>query len=511
MFPSDSDYETGVTLEGEGRSVGDEPPFHVLLLGNWSGMNSSKADLSARRPVVIDRDNFDEVMRKLNVELSLQVEGSDALALRFSELDDFHPDRIFQQVSLFSELREMRRRLLNPNTYNEMAREIRSWVGESKSKTVQPTETASVQPVAPPVSSENLLDQILSQGDEGGLATVRQISERNELSEFVGKLVQPYLSQVDETEQATFVHAVDTLTSDLMRSILHHPQFKSLEAAWRGAYQMVRRVDTDVDLKIYLLDVSKEEFSDNLKANSDLTKSIFYKRFVEETLQTPGVHPWAVILGNFSFDLNVDDVATLIRIGKLAKSAQAPFIANVSLEMIGIKSLVNTPEVNQWDFSGNTNEAKLWNALRSQPESVYLGLAIPRFLVRLPYGSDTEPTETFYFEEFTSKSNHESYLWANPCFIAGTLLAQSYRQGGWEMSQSLLLDIEGLPTHLYRENGEAKVTPCTEVVITLNACDKLLEQGLMPVISYKNSDNVRLVRFQSVAEPLTMLKGRWNS
>src|SRR5687768_14442400 len=112
MFPSDTDFESKITLENQATPLDDELPFHILMLGNWSGENSV-VDLAQRRPVMIDRDNFDEIIRKLNVRLNLDLygDGTNLLSLHFTELDDFHPDNLFRKVTLFEDLRDIRRRL----------------------------------------------------------------------------------------------------------------------------------------------------------------------------------------------------------------------------------------------------------------------------------------------------------------------------------------------------------------------------------------------------------------
>ena len=505
MIPNDADFESKVSLESEFAATIEEPPFHILLLGDWSG-SGDKPDLSQRRPMVIDRDNFDDTMRKFNARLDLDLynDGKTLLPLRFIELDDFHPDKIFEQVSIFVNLRDIRQRLLKSDTFNEAAREVSSWFNADDKEKIL-TEEAPKNPsgAASNIDSGNLLDQILSKPTENSAPKSRTV-HNTELDELLGKLVKPYLVEIDETEQSKLLAAVDEATSGLMRLILHNKQFQSLEAAWRALYFLVRRVETDVDLKIYLLNVSKDEVLGNLKSVNSLADSYLYKWIIRDTIETSGGEPWAVVGGNYTFGLNVDDVATLIRLGKLASAANAPFISHARPEVS------ESPNSVYWNISNESNESKLWTTLRSLPESSYLGFAVPRFLVRLPYGRDTDPLESFSFEEFLDMPNHDNYLWANPCFACILLLAQSYRLNGWEMNQ-LCQDIEGLPTHIYREDMETITKPCTEIALTVNASEKIIERGLMPLISFKDSDLIRLERFQSIAYPLAALQGKWNS
>lgn len=515
MFPSDSNLEAEFTLETESQPIPDDPPFKILLLGDWSGRESRflTEEIVLSGPRIIDRDNFDDVFRKLNVKLNLELSGNDRnfLKLHFTELDDFHPDRIFQQIPLFSDLRELRGRLLNPDSFDSAAREVRSWFAVEDNEEVVDNESAEPQTEVDVIETENLLDRILSQASgESSSAKPVQVVQSTELNRFISTIVKDHIIPTDENEQTRLLAAVDEATSELMRVILHHPLFQALESAWRGVYMLVRQIETDVDLKIYLLDISKDELSANLKSVSNLSDSLLYQWLIRETIETPGGEPFAVISGNYTFGVNVEDVATLVRLAKLSNTANAPFISYIRPEMLGIDSLAETPDQTNWKLSDDSNERKLWLTLRALPEAKFLGLAIPRFLVRLPYGESTMPTETFSFEEFTGIAEHENYLWANPSFACTVLLAKSYRAYGWEMRNGLFLNLSDLPTHLYEEDGETKVKPCAEILFTESACEKLLEEGLMPLISFRNSDRIQLARFQSIASPLKSLSGRWS-
>ncbi len=517
MFPSDTDLETKFTFETASQPLPDEPPFQILLLGDWSGReNRVLSEIFQSKPLAIDRDSFDKVFSKLNVRLDLDVslDGNKTLSLEFDELDDFHPDKIFQQVSLFSDLRDIRRRLLSENTFNEAAGEVRSWFNEnqfseSSGSEISENEEPVVQNDTTPDNSGNLLDSILNQSSGGKSSKPSQTTHSSELSRFVNKIVKSHIVQTDENEQARLLNFVDETTSDLMRSILHHPKFQELESAWRGVYLLVRKIETDVDLKIFLLDLTKAELVSNLKSVNNLADTDLYKWLIKDTIETPGGEPWSVVCGNFTFNLNVDDVAALIRLGKLSEIAGAPFISHISPEMFGISSIASAHSYSDWNISEDSTENKLWKTLRSLPESKFLGLVMPRFLSRLPYGKDTDPTETFSFEEFKEISEHDNYLWSNPSFVCGLLLAQTYRKCGWDMSQGFQLSLSDLPTHIFQDDGETKTKPCAEILMTETIFQKLLDEGLMPLISFKNTDRVQLGRFQSISSPIRGLSGRW--
>lgn len=511
MATSDGDLQMEFTMERERGGVVNEPPFRMLVLGDWSG-DGARPDLAARGLVTVDRDNFDAVMDRLGTSLRLHVhgEGSDPITLRFSELEDFHPDRIFGQVPLFSDLRDLRRRLKSEDAFNEAAREVRSWFAAAEKPAAEAAE-----PETPGAASsdgpQDLLGQILAHPGGGAVPVRSRSIESGELNALIVDLVRPYLVRVDEDEQAKLVAAVDSATGNLMRKILHDRKFQAFEAAWRGLFFMVRRAETDSGLSIHILDVTKEELSDSLSSVSDLSATALYKTLVTDAIETPGGEPWAVTIGGYDFLPNVDDVATLVRIAKISAAAGAPFISHMRPDVLGVRSLHENTDPKSWDLSTDADAGKLWFALRSVPEAGYLGLAIPRFLARMPYGADTDPLESFSFEEFLDSPVHDGYLWANPGFACGTLLAQSYSEFGWEMGGGRFSqDLERIPLHVYKRDGETVHTPCAEVQLTDRACDLLLEYGLMALVSYKNTDHVRLARFQSITDPVTKLNGRWH-
>jgi type VI secretion system protein ImpC len=507
IFPSDVDFETKVTLETETAQLDEELPFHILFLGDWSGREScSTMATKLSHPIEIDRDNFSSVLRKLNVALDLKFEnsGDTILSLRFRDIDDFHPDRIFQQLPLFADLRDVRQRLMRADTFDKAAREVRSWLIVDENIETEQTEKEEILLVTNQPAPNDLLDQILGGTNAKVAGAQSKTVESSELSEFVAKIVKPHIIQTDTEEQSRLLMIVDEVTSDLMRKILHHPQFQALESAWRGMYLLVREIDTDALLKLFLLDISKNELAASLKSVNDLNDSDIYRMLNDEATV-----PWGVICGNYTFGLSIDDASTLIRLAKIGNASNTPFVSHIEPEMFSFNSFALITPGDNWQITEDPTKGKIWETIRTLPESTYLGLATPRFLARLPYGQQTDPTETFYFEEFTSVQKHEDYLWTNPSFICALVLAQSFQQCGWVLTPYLGQDVVDLPMHTYIDAGEAKTKPCAEVIMSERNCEKLLNEGLIPLISFRNADKIRLAQLQSIAYPSSELSGKW--
>lgn len=493
-----------------------ETPFRIVILGDFSGRANRKAmeigdALANRRPILIDRDNFDSVFAKLSPCLDLVLGGAEGYldTLKFSELDDFHPDRIFQQVQLFRKLRDTREKLTDPATFKQTAAEL--GMQEARPSAAPPpanprrVANAEVQQLA----SGSLLDQMLEE-TEAQSQQPRPSHGPDELTSLVHRIVAPHVVPKADPRQAEMLALIDLATSAQMSALLHLPLFQAIEAAWRAVYFLVRNIETDTRLKLLLIDLSKEELAADLASSEDLRSTGIYRLLVEKTVGTPGAEPWAVIAGNFTFGSSSKDAALLGRMAKVAAAAGAPFLAGAKLDLLGCDSIADLPDPRQWKMEPNPEAARAWAGVRHLPEASYVGLVLPRFLLRLPYGKDTEATELFEFEELQEPANHEDYLWSNPAFATVLLLAQTYAEQGWELHPGALSEIRGLPVHVYKENGESHAKPCAEVLMTQTAAEEMLERGFMVLASLKDQPAVRLVRFQSIADPPTALSGRWS-
>jgi type VI secretion system protein ImpC len=326
----------------------------------------------------------------------------------------------------------------------------------------------------------------------------------------IRQIMEPYLlPRTDYTRQAQLVGLVDTAVGRQMRDVLHHRAFRAVESAWRALFFLSRRLDTDATLKLYLLDVSRDELAADLGSGDDLRATGIYRLLVERTLGTPGGQPWGVLVGHYTFADTTEEVELLGRMAQVAARAGAPFLAGASPRLLGCDSLGRTPEPDDWKPAADPEKAGAWEALRQLPQACYLGLALPRFLLRVPYGKKTNPVERFALEEMPEGPEHDNYLWGNPAVAVAYLLAGAFSRYGWEFRPGVLNDIDNLPAHLYREDGETQLKPCAEAWLTDRAAEAIMARGLMPLQSVKGRDTVHLPVFQSMARPSQALAGRW--
>lgn len=489
-----------------------ETRFPLLVLGDFSGRASrgiiEPGTIASRRAVELDRDNLDDVMRqlKVTVELPVGTSGESRMVITFAALDDFHPDRLFGRLELFDKLRQTRRRLGNSATFEAAAAEIRGWgVAVPEQKTTPP----KTKPATPDPRSEYLLDMVLG-GDGPNVAPPRPTGDVD-WNSMIKEIVEPHVVKATDTRQPELLRMVDHVVGEEMRRILHEPTFQAIESAWRGLDFLARSLETDTRLKIYLVDVSREELVADLTATDNLASTGLFKLLVEQTVGTPGGWPWALLAGNFTFDATPEEIGLLGRLARIAKGARAPWLAAGTSRFLECESIAATPDPDDWTTPLVGDAATAWRELRQLPESDALALALPRMLGRVPYGKSSNPTEQVPFEEMPRGHDHEAYLWINPVFACARALGQGFSERGWTLKPNVFVEFDRMPMHVYKDDGESAVKPCAEVLLTERASENIDEAGLVGLISVKGTDRLRVPGIRPVKSSSPLLFGRWRS
>lgn len=478
-------------------------PFHLLVLGDFSGRASRHQvqPVAKRKPLTIDRDNFDDRMAQLNIEIHSKLGDGEPVPFRFRELDDFSPDRLYDQCELFQRLRQTRRRLQNSSTFAEAAAEL-TLPGAKKEAPAAPAKPA---PTPETINIEDILETTQEELRKAAGVTDWQAMIR----EIVGNTSVPR----KDPRQDDYLAMVDEATSEQMRAILHAPTFQSVEAAWRALYLMVRRLETDSTLKVYFLDVSKEELVVEAVTETPLTETGLYKSLVLPTVGTPGGIPWSAIVGNFTFGDSAEDLQLLAQLGDIAATCGATFLGAASGELVGCADPGKTPDPDDWAEIAPTSKI-LWNEFRKLDSLGHLALVWPRFLLRLPYGKKTTPIDSFAFEELPESigpsRRHTGYLWGNGAMLVGMLIAQGFSQSGWGLSKSVDNVVDDLPMHVYVEEGEQVVKPCGEILLNERGAERVLARGIIPLYSVRDRTSVQLGRFLSLAITPAPIAGRWS-
>ncbi len=488
-----SDFNIDVSA-GRDRGTPEEihdQPFRIALIGDWSGRGSRGVvqpawRIAARQPHQVDRDDLDVAMEDLAVELALRVEGNTPpLTIQFRTIDDFHPDQLYARLPIFQALRDLRERLDDPREFAAAARQMS---GEAP------------PPPPKPAAGGGLLDSILD--DAAPVDTNEALaSSGGDLHAFLQQILKPHLVPRADPRQAELVAQVDAAASSALRAILHHPQFQALEANWRAADLLVRRIDTSSDLRIELIDLTRDELNACLAPGQDPQHSPLYALLTRQS-QTA---PWALLASAFTLGGDPADLERAAQLAAIGHLLQAPWVAPAHPSLAGVAGFDSA----EWGSDPASGDAG-WAALRASPLARSLGLVVPRFLVRSPYGKSFDECETLRFEELDG-SGHEDFLWAPGSFAVALILGRARAEaGGWNLAGQIDPEVGGLPHVVFGKGADARSIPVAETTMTERGGAKLMDAGLMVLASLKDQDRLRLLRLQSAAQPLAALAARWS-
>jgi type VI secretion system protein ImpC len=336
---------------------------------------------------------------------------------------------------------------------------------------------------------------------------------RDAVQTAVQTLAQQALSQtaligddVIESIEA-MIAALDQKLTEQINLILHHPSYQKLEGAWRGLHYLVNHTETDEMLKIRVMNITKQELGKTLRSfkGTNWDRSPIFKSIYEAEYGTLGGEPFGCLVGDYYFDHNAPDVELLTELAKTAASAHCPFIAGGSPTLMGMDSWQQLSDPKDLSKIFTTPEYAAWRSLRDSEDSRYIGLAMPRFLARVPYGAKTDPVEAFNFEEDTAGSDHSRYSWANAAYAMASNITRSFKEYGW-CSRIRGVEsggaVEGLPVHTFpTDDGGVDMKCPTEIAITDRREAELAKSGFMPLIHRKNSDFAAFIGAQSLQKP----------
>jgi type VI secretion system protein ImpC len=300
---------------------------------------------------------------------------------------------------------------------------------------------------------------------------------------------------------------IDAKLTEQVNLVLHHPEFQQLEGAWRGLHFLVNNTETDEMLKIRVLSISKNELGKTIKRfkGTAWDQSPLFKKVYEQEYGQLGGEPYGCLIGDYHFDHSPPDVEILGGMAQIAAAAHAPFLAGAAPSVMQMESWQELTNPRDLTKIFTTPEYAALRSLRESEDARYLGLAMPRFLARLPYGTKTDPVEEFDFEEDTEGADSTRYTWANSAYAMAVNINRAFKQFGWcsrirgvESGGS----VEGLPVHTFpSDDGGVDMKCPTEIAISDRREAELAKNGFMPLIHRKNSDFAAFIGAQSLQKP----------
>ena len=305
----------------------------------------------------------------------------------------------------------------------------------------------------------------------------------------------------------SMIAAIDLKLSEQINRIIHHPEFQQLEGAWRGLHYLVNNTETDEMLKIRVMNISKNELRKTLRKfkGTAWDQSPIFKKMYEEEYGQFGGEPYGCLVGDYYFDHSPPDVEMLRGMSQIAAAAHCPFLAAAAPTLMQMDSWQELSNPRDLTKIFQTPEYAAWRSLREAEDSRYLGLAMPRFLARRPYGAKSDPVEEFDFEEDVEGVDHNKYCWANSAYAMATNINMAFKLYGWctrirgvESGGA----VENLPTHTFpTDDGGVDMKCPTEIAISDRREAELAKNGFMPLIHKKNSDFAAFIGAQSLQKP----------
>jgi len=340
-------------------------------------------------------------------------------------------------------------------------------------------------------------------------------SERaaTEVENAVATLVQEALADTSVIKD----HVLDTIEEMIARldqkltaqvnEILHAPVFQEIEGAWRGLHHLVFNSETDAQLKIRVMNISKNELYRNLRLypGARWDQSPLFKKVYEQEFGQLGGEPYGCLIADYYFSHLPTDIQLMRDLSKVAAAAHCPIFAGAEPTLMGMDSW--TELMNPRDLSKlfDTPEYAAWKGLRDQDDSIYMGLCMPRVLSRVPYGAKTEPVEEFAFEEDTDAHKGEKYAWMNAAYAMAVNINRAFKEYGWCTRIRGVQsggEVVNLPTHTFpTDDGGVDLKCPTEIAITDRREHELAKSGLIPIIHRKNTDKAAFIGAQSIYKP----------
>jgi type VI secretion system protein ImpC len=300
---------------------------------------------------------------------------------------------------------------------------------------------------------------------------------------------------------------IDQKLTGQINLILHNERFQQVEGAWRGLSYLINNTETDEMLKIRVLNISKKDLGKTLKKFKGVAwdQSPLFKKLYEEEYGQLGGEPYGCLVGDYSFDHTPPDVELLGQLAQISAASHAPFIAAAAPSLMGMDSWQQLANPRDLAKIFGAPDYAAWRSLRDSEDAKYVGLAMPRFLARLPYGAKTSPVEEFDFEEETGSGDHSKYAWANAAYAMAVNINRSFKLYGW-CSQIRGVEsggsVEGLPVHTFpSDDGGVDMKCPTEIAISDRREAELANCGLMPLIHRKNTDIAAFIGAQSLQKP----------
>lgn len=485
--------------KGNQRNSISRMPFKILAIAEFAPRNVQSMTSEVSERVKFDKDTFNEVIRKICPQITIDVPNrlSDAperilVDIPLKDINSFRPEWIVEKVPHLRELMEVRKLLLSLRERSITREEFydrldRSLIGAEIASRVRSILIPQGKQKVESSEKKNIIDELLET-----VEMPRRVSQ----DDLIGRLVSLLTSSRDiysEADQKAIELAIvelDALLESQVREIIHHQEFIRLESTWRGLKFLLDRTDLRENIQLELMSVPKESL---LSAFHELVYQV-ERDFITD-------FPLSVIIADYEFDNSTIDLDTLSKLSDYVSEIQVPFISSVGFRFFGVTSPEGIQKLPYLRRLVDREEYIKWNSFRRSDSSRWVSLVFNRFLLRMPYGDDNK-VKTFDFKE---KNGY--LLWGNPVWTIGALLSSSFIRIGWATRITGTVDgkVEDLP--IYRHKSDIYIP--LENLIPQQTCIDLSDIGICCLTCRPNSDTAMLMFAPTCHEPEAYSDPKW--
>ena len=462
------DFEYGFN-SNNAQPIEPNTPMRMYFLADFSGAQSAIENNTVNKIVKIDVDNFDEVMTKLCPYVDLP----SGQPLSFNELEDFHPDSIFES-SIFKNLRRLKKELGNSATAEQAAQEIITsfQLGSELASQAIDADTASKTAVAE--NSDDMFERLLGQKQSTPVTPIESgvsgAKSKGIVDNFLADLLSPHIIKDATPEHQSLMVFIDTAIEELMNSIIHAKEFQALESAWRSVRDVVFNEEyDDENQRFYIINTDDEALKSAVAGDPTLVTKL------SQHIKDCDVDTYDVLIGNYQFSADNADITALNYLASLAETLKCQFVAAAGDGLINANAY------------SDADETSLWTEFRKTPQSSHVALTYPQILLRIPYGAKHEEVDCFAFEEFRQTHQHNQLLWGNSVFACARLLVRQYHG-----LVPFNAQITELPDFVYTQGEEQKLHACGEYLLSEQQLIDIRKQGINPFASFRNKNSIRL-------------------
>lgn len=471
------DVEVGATTERK------QLPFVLGVLADLGGAGQVlELPLRKRAFAEVDGDRMDSLVNWVRPKLRLSVENrlvEDAteklqIEIWFFNMSDFEPASVARKIEPLKKLMDARAVLNDVEAMLHSNAQIGELIRDAVQNRVGAAEEGNIE-----FTVERIVTQCFSKDNPRARYCLEEL--------FRYLPADPILEAAPTAAEMIGEHLarIDRLLSAQLNEVFHHPDFQRLEASWRGLEQLVRGTETSPALKIRVLPVSKKELLRDFQRAPEFDQSALFQKVYGDAYAVFGGEPFGALIGDYAFGPHPEDVELLEKISNVAAAARAQFLAGAGAALFSLESFRELSRPRSLEKLFGTVEFTKWTAFRNSEDARFVGLVMPRVLMRLPYGQHTKQADGFAYEEGVDGNDPEKYLWGNAVYAFAGRLTAAFARYGWCASISSSEQgglVSGLPVHCYLNDRGEVATQCpTEIAIGDRRREELEDLGFIPL------------------------------